>query len=80
MNCLRDFRPDVEKIPKLMLTILNGGKELGSKVKFSKFYIIIDIKPQDSAHIDIHEVYMKLCVAIEKGITSTKGGLAAFKR
>ena len=26
-----------------MLTILNGGKEVGSKVKFSKFYLLIEI-------------------------------------
>ena len=32
-----------QTLPKLMLTILNGGKEVGSKVKFSKFYLLIEI-------------------------------------
>lgn len=27
---------------KLMITLLNGGKVLGSAVKFAKFYLIID--------------------------------------
>lgn len=63
-----------------MLTILNGGKELGSKVKFTKFYLIFDIKPQETDLFDIHEVYLKLCAAIEKTVSATKGGIAAFKR
>lgn len=29
---------------KLMFTIFNGGKSIGSTVKFSKFYLIIDAK------------------------------------
>ena len=76
----RDFRPGFDKTPKLMINVLNGGKELGSKVKFSKFYVIFDINPEDSKNVDIHEAYIKLCAAIEKAISSTKGGLAAFKR
>ena len=40
----REFAAN-SKIPKLMLTVLNGGKALGSKVKFSKFYLIIDVAP-----------------------------------
>ena len=31
------------KAPKLLFTVLNGGKALGSKVKFATFYLIIDI-------------------------------------
>jgi len=38
----RDFT-STEKIPRMMFTVLNGGKALGSKVKFSKFYLIIDV-------------------------------------
>lgn len=34
-------------LPRLMLTILNGGKEVGSKVKFSKFYLLIEINVGD---------------------------------
>jgi len=30
------------KVPKLMFTIFNGGKAMGSKVKFAKFYLIMD--------------------------------------
>jgi hypothetical protein len=47
-----------DKIPKLMFTILNGGKSLSSKVRFSKFFIIMDISPSDS--IDPIEVFLKL--------------------
>lgn len=63
-----------------MFTILNGGKEAGSKVKFSKFFLIFDVKPQESGQFDLHEVYLKVCTALEKAVASTKGGLAAFKR
>jgi hypothetical protein len=40
----REFQP-TDKVPKLMFTILNGGKALGSKVKFSKFYLILEVTP-----------------------------------
>ena len=79
-NLLRDFRPETDKVPKLMLTILNGGKELGSKVKFSKFYLIFDVKPTETDQFDVHEVYLKVCAALEKAVAGTKAGLAAFKR
>ena len=48
VNMVREFNPGADKIPKLMLTILNGGKDLQSKVKFSKFYIIFNMRPEDS--------------------------------
>jgi len=31
----------------LIFNVLNGGKEALSKVKFSRFYLIIDISPSD---------------------------------
>ena len=51
-----------------------------SKVKFSKFYLIIDVKPDEVRQIDVHEIYLKLCPLIEKAISSTKAGLTAFKK
>jgi len=33
--------------PRLMVTLFHGGKELGSKVKMSKFYLIVDLTPFD---------------------------------
>lgn len=30
------------KAPKIMFTVFNAGKALGSKVKFSKFYLMMD--------------------------------------
>lgn len=41
-----------------MFTVLNGGKALGSKVKFSKFFIIIDVTPNDE--VDPMEIYLKI--------------------
>lgn len=55
---LRTMRPS-DRIPKLMLTILNGGKDLSSKVKFSKFFLIIGLKPSDD--FDASELYLKMC-------------------
>jgi enolase len=79
-SVFRDYRPSFEKVPKLMFTVLVGGKEMSSKVKFSKFYVIMDINEQDCLDHNAHETYLKLVAAIEKGVSSTKGGLAAFKR
>ena len=41
-----------------MFTVLNGGKALGSKVRFSKFYLIIDINQNDE--LDPMEIYLKI--------------------
>jgi len=40
-------------LPKLMINVFNGGKEAGSKVKFSRFYLIIDVNPVDLARITL---------------------------
>lgn len=53
----RDFT-STEKTPKLTFTVLNGGKALGSKVKFSRFYLIVDVTAEDE--IDATEVYFKI--------------------
>ena len=53
VNMVRDFKPDVDKVPKLVLTVLNGGKDLASKVKFSKFYLIFNFKPADCGELDV---------------------------
>jgi len=58
---MRDFKPESDNVPKLMLTILNGGKDSGSKVKFSKFYLIFNFKPEDVEKFDIVEIYIKIC-------------------
>jgi len=39
----RDISLKSLKSPKLLFTVLNGGKASGSKVKFSTFYLIIDV-------------------------------------
>ena len=91
---------NVHSFPKLLITVLNGGKDLGSKVKFTKFYLIVDVapadlivrvpKPADGEEVkeseripdvlNIYEAVIKVQQAIEKGIASTKAGLAAFKK
>ena len=53
----RDFVYD-EKLPRLCFTVLNGGKALNSKVKFSKVYLIIDCGVNDEA--DVLDIYFKI--------------------
>ena len=60
-----------------MFTVLNGGKTLGSKVKFSTFYLIIDINGSDD--VDANEIYFKVTANIKKGIQAHKVGEAGFK-
>jgi enolase len=59
-NVCRDIRPETDRIPKLMFEVLKGGKELGSKVKFSRFYLIINVAVQDADQVDVHEIYFKI--------------------
>jgi enolase len=34
-----------DRSPSLMFTVLNGGKDLSSKIKFSKFFLILGMTP-----------------------------------
>lgn len=47
-----------DKSPRLCFTVFNGGKALGSKVRFSKVYLIIDVTPNDD--IDATDVFFKI--------------------
>lgn len=59
-TAVREYRPGFDKIPKLMFTVLNGGKESGSKVKLRKFYIIFDVNLEDILTLNVTEAYLKL--------------------
>lgn len=52
-------------IPKLMFTCFNGGKAFNSRVKFTRFYLIIDVKTTDT-DIDTTEIYFKVSALIKK--------------
>lgn len=63
-----------------MFTLFNGGKALGSKVKFRKFYLILDFDQQDVASgKDAQVIYYKISAAIKKSVASNKQGEAGFK-
>ena len=51
---------------------------MNSKVKFAKFYVIMNLKVQDVS-IDANLMYYKLSAAIKKAISSHKLGEAGFK-
>jgi len=65
-------------VPKLMFTVFNGGKAVGSKVKFSRFYVIFDVKTAD-IDIDVNDLYFKVASAIKKGVQAHKLGENGFK-
>ena len=69
--------PTSVQVPKVMFTVFNGGKALNSKVKFAKFYVIMNLKVQDVS-IDANLMYYKLSAAIKKAISSHKLGEAGF--
>lgn len=52
-TALREFKPGFDKIPKLMFTVLNGGKDSGSKVKFRKFFVIFDVNFADARSVNV---------------------------
>ena len=64
-------------VPKMMFTVFNGGKAMGSKVKFSRFYIILNVKAQES--VDVSDLYYKISMAVKKSVESHKLGINAFK-
>ncbi len=54
----RDLSPSTP-VPKFLFNVLNGGKALGSKVKFSRFYLILDVSPEDT-EVDAMEIFLKI--------------------
>jgi len=66
--------------PRLMFSLFNGGKALGSKVKFAKFYLIMQHELEDvAAGKDLLQIYYKVAAAIKKGVQSHKLGENGFK-
>ena len=62
-----------------MFTLFKRGKTGGSKVKFRKFYLIMDFGVKDVAlGKDAQKIYYKIYAAIRKGISSHKLGEAGF--
>jgi enolase len=45
-------------MPRFIFNVLNGGKALASKVKFSRFFLILDVSPEDE--VDAMEIYLKI--------------------
>jgi hypothetical protein len=62
---------------KLLINVLQGGKGVGSQVKYSKFYLIIDGFANPDVHIP--NAYAKFMAALKKNFSSIKGGEVAFK-
>jgi len=68
------------KMPKFMFALFNGGKTNSSKVKFKRFYLIVDFGVDDvAAGKDAQLIYYKIAAAIKKGVASHKLGEAGFK-
>jgi enolase len=73
----RDLTPQ-NPVPKFMFNVLNGGKALGSKVKFSRFYLILDVSPEDT-EVDAMEIFLKIQAQLKKQIQAHKLGENGFK-
>jgi len=56
---------------------LNGGKALGSNVKYAKFYLIVD--PAANPEIHVPTALAKFIAALRKTMQTGKQGEAAFK-
>lgn len=50
---------------KLMFTIFNGGKALGSNIKFSKFYLLVEAQ-KDMDYEEIMDYFLKFQQALLK--------------
>lgn len=61
-----------------MFNVLNGGKALGSKVKFSRFYLILDVSAEDT-EVDALEIFLKVQAQLKKQVQAHKLGENGFK-
>jgi hypothetical protein len=60
----RDLAPG-SAVPKVLFNVLNGGKALASKVKFSKFFLILDFGStlqieEGQSEPDLMEAFLKI--------------------
>lgn len=78
---LRQIPGDSNPIsPKFMFTLFNGGKANGSKVKFAKFYLILQHELDDQINgRDALAIYYKVASAIKKAVQTHKLGENGFK-
>ena len=79
----RDLAPG-NPVPKLLFNVLNGGKALASKAKFSRFYLIIDfgstLPAEDGTQdIDFTEAFLKIQGQLRKQVQTHKLGENGFK-
>jgi len=66
--------------PKLMFTLFNGGKANASKVKFVKFYLIMQYEMEDLDNgKDALQIYYKVAASIKNILKSHKLGENGFK-
>ena len=62
---------------KYLIPLLLGGKAIGSQVKLSKFYLIVD--PTLSTPEAIYNTLKVFQTLLKKSMQAVKGGEAAFK-
>lgn len=74
-DSVTNFEFSKPKMTKLLINVLNGGKILGSTVKFSRFYLIIDGN-EASKDVDITEAFIKFTHSIRKTVQNTKTGVS----
>ena len=74
-NLLTGSNVELSGMTKLMFTVLNGGKSVSSKVKFSKIYLILGA----SKEVSVINSFLKIQKAIVTSINSSKQGTNGFK-
>ena len=60
-----------------MIQLFNGGKSMGSAVKFARFYLIVD--PECSTREELCILLTAFEKCLKKGFGAVKGGEAVFK-
>lgn len=62
---------------RYLIPLIQGGKQAGSQVKFSKFYLIVD--PSLCTHDSLAQGLKTFQATLKKAMSGVKGGEAAFK-
>ena len=62
---------------KYLIPLLQGGKQAGSAVKFSKFYLVVT--PAAIETENLHRALRVFQATLKKSFTAVKGGEASFR-
>ena len=86
-NSGETLAPQINSFPSLLLNVFTGGKDSSSKIRFSRFYLIVDLSPQDmmmdteegKEKFDAYKAVLTLNSKLEQAVAAQKNA-PSFKK